>query len=84
MVNLYYPFTQKCYLGLDPKDKWLTKFHLYSGPNLAASLTKELAARQCRTPYLPSRGEAPRPSWSSPLTSKAGHSGEYHVVVSYI
>jgi hypothetical protein len=84
MVNLYYPFMQKCYLGFDSKDKWLSKFLLYSGPNLAVSLTKALTARQCRTPYLPSRGETPRPGWSSLLTSKADHSEEYHIVVLYI
>jgi hypothetical protein len=32
MVNLYYPFTQKGYLGSNLKDKWLTKSHLYWKP----------------------------------------------------
>jgi hypothetical protein len=32
MVNLYYPFTKNDYLGSNPKNKWLTKSHLYTQP----------------------------------------------------
>jgi hypothetical protein len=43
MVNLYYPFTQSDYLDSNPKNKWLTKSHLYastwSGDGAGASLS---------------------------------------------